>query len=230
MNYQSNTNVSNFDVYDARSVAKTAFLQKVYLLLFCSVAVGGFGAYLGANSRQLLEIVIRNQIAFLLIYIFGCFLVHAVKSIPGLNLVALFAFTFVTGLYISPLIFLVAATKGVNLIYEALTITGVTFVGLTMYVLLTKKDFSFMHGMLTAVTFAMFAAAIAFIFFPVSSAVYTGFCVIGVLLFSGYILYDTSVLMRNWESNDYIGFTLALYMDVLGLFLYLLRLLGGNRD
>ncbi|MEE8396099.1 MAG: Bax inhibitor-1 family protein, partial [bacterium] len=52
----------------------------------------------------------------------------------------------------------------------------------------------------------------------------------GVILFSGFILYDTSNILRNYDVGDYTAATLSLYLDILNLFLFLLRLLSGGRD
>jgi FtsH-binding integral membrane protein len=50
----------------------------------------------------------------------------------------------------------------------------------------------------------------------------------GVVLFSGFILFDTSNILRHYDVQDYTSATLALYLDVLNLFLFLLRLLGNR--
>ena len=50
----------------------------------------------------------------------------------------------------------------------------------------------------------------------------------GVLLFSGFILYDTSNILRHYDVEDYTSATLALYLDILNLFLFLLRLLNNR--
>ncbi len=53
---------------------------------------------------------------------------------------------------------------------------------------------------------------------------------VGVILFSGFILYDTSNIMRNYATDEYISATLALYLDILNLFTALLSILGLSRD
>ena len=47
-----------------------------------------------------------------------------------------------------------------------------------------------------------------------------------VLLFSGFILYDTSNILRYYGTDEYVSATLALYLDVLNLFIALLSILG----
>ncbi|HCV87453.1 MAG TPA: hypothetical protein DGB85_12840, partial [Deltaproteobacteria bacterium] len=44
------------------------------------------------------------------------------------------------------------------------------------------------------------------------------------------ILYDTSNIMRNYATDEYISATLALYLDILNLFTALLSILGLSRD
>jgi len=59
------------------------------------------------------------------------------------------------------------------------------------------------------------------------------FSLFGTLLFSGYILYDTSQIMHNLGPDDYVEGAINLYLDIINLFLYLLeflRMLQGGND
>ena len=51
-----------------------------------------------------------------------------------------------------------------------------------------------------------------------------------VLLFSGFILYDTSNILRYYGTDEYVSATLALYLDILNLFIALLSILGIMSD
>merc|ERR1711935_1329274 len=63
-------------------------------------------------------------------------------------------------------------------------------------------------------------------FFPVGGGVgHAIFSLMGALLFSGYILYDTSVIMHHMGPDDYIMASVSLYLDIINLFLYLLQIL-----
>ena len=61
------------------------------------------------------------------------------------------------------------------------------------------------------------------------------YCAIGVLIFSMYVVYDTQLIVGGkhkkfqFSVDDYIFAALALYLDVINLFLYILALLGNNR-
>ena len=56
------------------------------------------------------------------------------------------------------------------------------------------------------------------------------FSVGGALLFSGYILYDTSVILHKLGPDDYIVAAINLYLDIVNLFLYLLQILRGCQE
>jgi FtsH-binding integral membrane protein len=57
--------------------------------------------------------------------------------------------------------------------------------------------------------------------------IYSGF---GVLLFSGFILVDTSRMLHRYTDDDYVAATLGLYLDIVNLFLFVLRLVGGGNN
>ena len=60
------------------------------------------------------------------------------------------------------------------------------------------------------------------------------FSLVGALLFVGYILYDTSVIVHHLGPDDYVVAAVTLYLDIINLFLYMLELLrmlqGGNSE
>jgi modulator of FtsH protease len=62
-----------------------------------------------------------------------------------------------------------------------------------------------------------------------SSALSLAVASVSVLLFSGYILYDTSRILRAGEEDDAVGAALRLFLDVVNLFLALLRILSASR-
>jgi FtsH-binding integral membrane protein len=66
-------------------------------------------------------------------------------------------------------------------------------------------------------------------FVPYPGAASRAICVIGVILFSLFILYDTSMIMNRLGTDEWVIASVDLYLDVLNLFLYLLRLLGAGK-
>src|SRR5690606_5295209 len=99
--------------------------------------------------------------------------------------------------------------NGGNIIMLALGGTGVIFMGLSAYVLATRKDFSFLGGFLMVGFLLVLVAAVANIFLqmPVMSLMISS---VVILIMSGFILYDTSRIIHGGETN-YILATIGLY-------------------
>jgi modulator of FtsH protease len=109
--------------------------------------------------------------------------------------------------------------------------TGIIFLGLSGYALTSKRDFSFMGGLLFAGMLVVVIAALANIFLemPALNLAISG---VVILLMSGFILFDTSRMVNGGETN-YIFATYGLYLSIFNLFISLLNLLtalGGGDD
>ena len=103
--------------------------------------------------------------------------------------------------------------------------TGVILMTMAGIATTTKKDFSFMGKFLMVGIILLIVASLANMFFhiPAMALALSG---IGVILFSGFILYDVSRIVNGGETN-YVMATLSLYMSIYNLFTSLLQLLMG---
>jgi modulator of FtsH protease len=108
----------------------------------------------------------------------------------------------------------------------AAVLTTAVTLALTGYVHKTGKDFTRMGGFLFAGLIVVILASIAAIFVPAMQA---GVSAVAALLFSGFILYDTSRLIRGEEDN-YVMAACSMYLNVLNLFLSILQLLGFSSN
>jgi FtsH-binding integral membrane protein len=95
----------------------------------------------------------------------------------------------------------------------------------------SKRDFSFLGKFLFVGLILLIIASLANIFFqvPVASIAISA---IAVMIFSLYLLYDVSAIVRGGQTN-YIMATLALFLDIFNIFVNLLNLLlifSGQRD
>ena len=86
-----------------------------------------------------------------------------------------------------------------------------------------------------ALTFGTYVGAASLsllnLFVVGSSALSFGISAAALLVFSGYVLYDTSNIIRRYPTNEYIAGALDLYLDAFNIFLALLRLLNaGDRE
>ena len=214
-------------VTPAASVTTTdrlVFIKKVYSLLAMSMGTAAIGAYLG--SGPLLLLVAPNMMLFFILQIALIFFASFAARRPGLNMVALFSFTTVSGLTLGPLLYQV----GPSIAAEAFALTAITFAGLSLYVVYSKKDFSFMSGFLMTGLIVVIVGGLLNMFFIQSGMMHFMMSGASVLLFSGFILYDTSNILRYYGTDEYVSATLALYLDILNLFIALLSILGIMRD
>lgn len=145
----------------------------------------------------------------------------------GWGLVGIFAFTGLMGLSLGPTLnHYLAMANGPALITQAVGLTAIITFALSAYVVKSGRDFSRWGGFLFAGLITVIVAGIAAIFFPAMQVAVAG---ASALLFSGFILYDTSRLVRGEEDN-YIMATIGMYLNILNLFLSLLRILGVMGD
>ena len=195
-------------------------LRNTYQLLSATLLFSGVMAYvsMAINFPYLGLMTLLGYFGLL-------FLVTKLRnSVYGI--LAVFALTGFMGLTLGPIInmYLTAFSNGAELVAMAMTGTAVIFATLSVYALVSQKDFSFMGGFLAAGIMVMFLMGLAAYFFSMpalSLAVSAGF----ILLMSGLILYQTSTIIHGCETN-YIMATVTLYISIYNLFLSLLHILG----
>lgn len=206
---------------------RMGFVRKVYALFFAATlfAIGGVGL---ALSFEPLQLFARQHRWIMLLVMFGGVMgAQAVRHVRGLNLLALFGFTTLTGVVVSPVIAYVLAYNPGSILAAGLLTVGI-FGGLTAYVFVSKKDFSFMRGMVWTGLIVVILAGVVNIFLA-SSALGFAVAAATLLLFSGFVLYDTSNIIRRYPTNEYIAGALDLYLDAFNIFLALLRILNSGR-
>ncbi|HCS12230.1 MAG: hypothetical protein COS82_01500 [Zetaproteobacteria bacterium CG06_land_8_20_14_3_00_59_53] len=205
--------------------SRIAFLGKTYGMLALCIAAGSIGAYLSMG----LAFPYEHPFMMLFIMIGGIFAVQAVRHVQGLNLAALLGFGGITGMAIAPLVGLVAAESPM-LVTQAFLTTAAAFVSLTAYTFISRRDFSFLKGFVWTGLIAMIVLGLSNYFFFASPLLALSLSGIGVLLFSAFILYDTSSILRDYPNEEYIAAALTLYLDVFLLFQHILSLLGMLND
>lgn len=145
----------------------------------------------------------------------------------AVGLVWLFALTGFMGATLGPILNLYIGhyANGTELVLTALGGTGFTFLALSSYALVTRKDFGFMGGMLSAGILVAFLVSLVAIFMPQVAGLTLAVSSMFVLLMSGMILWQTSEIIHGGETN-YIMATLSLYITIYNLFTSLLQILG----
>lgn len=207
---------------------RLGFIRKVYALFFLATLFAIGGVWLGFQFAETVFPLVGRPLIALIVLFGGVFAAQAVRHVPGVNLFALFGFTTLTGLIISPFLYLVSLQNPASLWQAGIMTVGI-FGGLTAYVFVTKRDFSFMRGMLFTGLIVVVLAGLLNAFLVGSSALGFGVAAASLLLFSGYVLYDTSNIIQRYPVNEYVAGALSLYLDAFNIFLALLRLLNAGR-
>jgi modulator of FtsH protease len=144
----------------------------------------------------------------------------------GLGLAMVFALTGFMGYTLGPLLnAYLSLPNGPQLVMTALGGTGVVFLGLSGYALVSRKNFSFMGGFLMVGILVAFLAGLGAVFFDMAGLA-LAVSAMFVLLMAGLILYETSNIIHGGETN-YIMATVTLYVAIYNLFTSLLHLLGA---
>jgi FtsH-binding integral membrane protein len=221
---------------------RIAFLRKTYAHL--GIALIAFAAFAGGMMRFAPELSLRfsafafrgwnivfTLIAFLLVGYAAERLARSSTS-RGLQYLGLFLGVALYGLLLQPLLWRLLFQFGgrgmESILTQAIIVTLVIFVGLTLTVFLTKKDFSFLRGTLTIALFAAIGIALtAAIFGFYLGVVFSGFV---VLIMAGYVLYETSRVMRDFPPTEHVAAALMLFSTIATMFFHILRIIAALRD
>lgn len=206
----------------ASVLASHRVLRNTYALLAMTLV---FSA-LCAGAAMVLELPHPGFLLTLLGYFGLLYLVNRFCD-RALGLVFLFALTGFMGLTLGPVLnaYIGHFANGGELVVMALGGTGLTFFGLSAYALVSRRDFSFLGGMLGAGILVAFLAGLVAIFVPGLSGLSFAVSAMFILLMSGMILFQTSEIIQGGETN-YIRATLTLYVSIYNLFTSLLQLFG----
>lgn len=137
---------------------------------------------------------------------------------------------FILGVGIYPAIVHYASTMGADMVLLGLGITVVLFGGLSIYAYKTKEDFSNMGAFLFFALLALILLSIAG-FFIEATLFHMVLAFTGIIIFSGYILYDISCMKRaDFTEEDVPMAVLDLLLDFINILLDVLRLISLSKD
>lgn len=150
---------------------------------------------------------------------------HRALSKPA-QYAALAAYVVGEAIIFVPLLYL-ADTRAPGTIASAALVTFLGFVGLSLVAFMTRKDFSFLRGILMWGGIMALVAIVAAVIFGFYLG--TFFSVAMVALAGAAILYDTSNILYHYPEDRYVAAALQLFASVALMFWYVLRLFIGSR-
>jgi modulator of FtsH protease len=212
---------------ESTELVKNKVLRNTYALLGLSLLPTVIGAFIGMTMN--FTFAAQHPFIFAigsLVVLYGLFAAINANRNSSVGVVLLLGLTFLLGLMLGPILqHALQLRNGGQIVGLAAGGTGIIFLTLAGIATTTKKDFSFMGKFLLVGIILLIVASLANIFLQIP-AMALALSAIGVLLFSGFILYDVSRIVNGGETN-YVMATLSLYMSIYNLFTSLLHLLMG---
>jgi len=205
-----------------------SFVKETYKLFAASMIAGASGAYVGI---PLIGIISKFMWPLFFLEIGLLIGLQFVKNKPGINLLVMFSFVFLSGFITAPLI---SYTLGMNgggvIVGNAFAMTSLIFGGMSFFAIKSKKDFTQYGKPLMIALFVIIGFSILNIFLgnPIFQTIIAAG---GTILFSILVIYDTqNIIKGNYETP--IDGAIALYLDFLNIFISILELFGilGNDD
>lgn len=215
-----NPQITTINRGQTATISTNKLVRNTYMLLAMTLAFSALTAGLAMALNLPHPGIILTLVGY-----FGLLFLTTKFRNSGLGLVFVFGLTGFMGYTLGPILnAYLALPNGGQVVMMAMGGTAAIFLGLSAYVMTTRKDFSFMGGFLTIGILVAFLAGLAAIFFEMP-ALSLAVSAMFVLLMSGLILFETSNIIRGGETN-YIMATVTLFVAIFNLFISLLQLLG----
>ena len=208
---------------------RATLVKRTYGLVFVSIIVTALGVAFAFTQPALMGAVARHPIISMLAVFAPLFMaMQARRSVPR-SLTLTLVFTFVAGIWIAPFLY-VAEQGNPGIVGQAGLLTLSTFAVLSLYAVMSKRDFSAWGSFFIVGLWVLIATSLINIF--VGSATASLWIAGGtVLVFSGLLVFDTWRIVRSGQygPDDYVPAAVSIYLDLLNLFLAIISLLGGRR-
>ncbi len=212
-------------VSDASVEDRSEFIWKVYSHVVGGIiAFAGIAAYLFSTGQMegLAYMVLNNWWlvfgAFILVSWGASHVAHRLESTAA-QYAAYAALVVVEAVIFAPFLYM---AQGTGVLESAATVTLMGSVGLIAVAMITRKDFSFLRGLLMWGFMLAIVAIIGALIFGFHLGTWFSVAMIG---FAGIaVLYDTSNIMHHYPKDRYVGAAMALFASIALMFWYVLRL------
>ncbi|KAL2183612.1 UPF0005-domain-containing protein [Thermothelomyces heterothallicus CBS 203.75] len=216
-------------VAEATIEIRNQFIRKVYTILTVQLIATGVVSALSFMSDAY-KSWIQSHPGIVWGSLFGSmifmFLTYWKRHSYPTNLLFLSAFTLLEAYTISVVVSFYSAPVVLNAVF----LTAGIFIFLTAFACQTKYDFTSWMPYLFGALWGLLIFGFMSFFLPYSS---TGELVYGLLIalvFSGYILVDTQLVLRKHHIEEEIAAAISLYLDIINLFLAILRILNSQNN
>lgn len=210
---------------------KNEFLGKVFKWFGLGLLITFMAAYFTSSSLFMLNLIFNGPgyiIIFLAEIILAIWLTTRIRKMDSkLTKILYVAYAILTGLTFSS-IFIVYEMLSIIYVFLA---TSVIFLIFSMLGRNSRFDLSRLGVYLFVGLLSIIIIGIINIFI-MNSALDMTLCILGVIIFVGYVYYDINKIVNYYDETDNMAVVGAfqLYLDFINIFLKLLRLFGKERD
>lgn len=207
---------------------RATLVRRTYSLVFVSVLVTIFGASFGLSQPALMQMIAQHPFLTMIGVFAPLFMATRTRQQFPANIGFVLLFTFIEGIWISPILYVYGRTQP-GLISEAAVLTVGAFAVLTLYSFVSRRDFS-AWGSFFMVGLWILLGTMFINFFFRNQTADLWLASATVLIFSGLLVFDTWRLRNRYGPDDYVMAAVNIYLDLLNMFLAVLRILGGRRS
>jgi len=207
---------------------RATLVRRTYALVLVSVLVTIVGVSFALSQPAVLQAVAQHPIIAFLAALAPLVIAGRMKAAFPMNIGFVLLFNFAMGVMISPAIFFYGSRQP-GLIGQAAVLTIGAFGILTLYAFVSRRDFSAWGGFLMVGLWVLIGTMLLNVFFQ-NAAVDLWLASVAVLLFSGLLLYDTWRLRNFYGPDEYVGAAVQIYLDLLNMFMAILRVMGNRRS
>jgi modulator of FtsH protease len=207
---------------------RATLVRRTYSLVFVGVLFTIAGSMFALSQASILQAVAAHPFISFLAVLAPLFLVMRARDAFPANIALTLLFTFGMGVYVSPVLFIYGQQQP-GLITQAAVMTIGAFAVLTGYAFISRRDFSAWGSFFAVGLWVVIGSMFLNIFIFRNPGFQVAIAAVTVLVFSGLLVFDTWRLRNVYGPDDYIPATIAIYLDLLNLFMAILRIFGGGR-
>jgi modulator of FtsH protease len=206
---------------------RLTLVRRTYAVVFAGVLVTALGVVTAFTQPQIMRAVMAHPFITILLTFAPLIMAQRTARTFPANIGFTFLFTFLEGLWIAPFLALAERSQP-GVIGESALLTGAAFGALTMYAFASRRDFSAWGGFFFTGLIVVLLTAMLNLFFLHNATVGLWVAAVIVLVFSGLLVFDTWRIRNVYGPDDYIPAAVNIYLDLLNLFLAIVRILGGG--
>ena len=207
---------------------RATLVRRTYSLVFVSVLFTVAGSMFALSQPSILQAVAAHPFISMIAMFAPLFLALKARDAFPANIGLVLLFTFGMGVVISPALY-VYGQQQPGLITQAAVLTIGAFGVLTGYAFISRRDFSAWGSFFMVGLWVLIGTSLLNMFFR-NPALDLWLAGVTVLVFSGLLVFDTWRIRNVYGPDDYVPAAVTIYLDLLNLFMAILRIIGGRRN